>query len=111
MKHLEDELKKAMRREEPPHGFTERVLAATSKAKPAPWDRLFAWPGLRWVLAGAMCLALMAAGLEYRQEQVEKARGEAAKAELMQALRITAYKLEFAQAKVQKFTSGLRYLN
>ena len=109
MKHLEDELREAMRREEPPAGFTNRVLAAASGTRTNPWTRIFGWSGVRWALAGAMCLMLAVAGIEYKQRRDEQERGEAAKAQLMQALRITADKLEFAQATIQKHTAGLSY--
>jgi hypothetical protein len=100
MKRLEDELRNAMRREQPPEGFAERVLVATKETKQRAGFSIFAWRGLRWALAGAMCLVLAAAGIEYRKAQ-EQARGEAAKTQLMLALRITGNKLQFAQAKVQ----------
>ena len=101
MKRLEDELRNAMRREEPPEGFAERVLAQAAATKQSVWAGAFAWRRLRWALAGALCLALVVAGIEYRQAQEERARGEAAKEQLMLALRITAGKLQFVQSKIQ----------
>ena len=109
MKRLEEELQKALRREEPPEGFAERVIAAAAERKQSAWKRLFAWPGLRWALAGAMCLMLTVAGIEYKRVLDEQARGEAAKAQLMLALRITADKLQFAQEKVQKLDASSKY--
>jgi hypothetical protein len=109
MKNLEDELQKALRREEPPEGFVDRVLAAPTRTKQSAWSRIFAWPGLRWALAGAMCLMLAVAGIEYKRAQDEVARGEAAKAQLMIALRITADKLQLAQEKVQKLDASMKY--
>jgi len=101
MNRLEEELRKALRRVDPPEGFAERLIAqaaATQRRRHA----IFAWRGLQWALTGALCLALAAGGVEYRQVRVERARGEAAKAQLMLALRITANKLQLAQAKVQQ---------
>jgi hypothetical protein len=108
MKRLEDELKNALRREEPSEGFTERVLAATLRTKQSTWRDIFAWPGMRWAMAGAMCLMLTVAGMEYKQSLNEQARGIAAKAQLMQALRITADKLQFAQDRVQQLNASSR---
>ncbi len=102
MSRLEDELKNALRREEPPAGFAERVLTRAAAPK-RRWSftGLFGTRGVRWALAGALTLVLAGAGLEYRQHEEERARGEAARAQLMLALRITGTKLQFAQAKVQ----------
>jgi coenzyme F420-reducing hydrogenase beta subunit len=102
MKRLEDELRHAMQREELPEGFAERVLARTAATKQSTWISLFASRGLRWALAGAMCLVMAVAGMEYRRAQEERARGEAAKAQLMLALHITANELQFVQAKLQQ---------
>jgi hypothetical protein len=102
MSCLDDELRNAMRREEPPEGFVERVLAKVPATNQDKWTSLFAWRGLKWALAGAMCLGLAAAVVEHQRAQEEQARGMAAKAQLMLALRITSYKLQFAQAKVQR---------
>ena len=109
MKRLEDELKRALWRDEPPDGFAERVLAAAEERGQSAWSRLFARPGFRWALAGAMCLMLAVIGTEYKKAQDEQARGRAAKAQLMLALRVTAEKLQFAQEKVQKFDASSKY--
>jgi hypothetical protein len=109
MNHLEYELRHAMKREEPPEGFAERILVRAVETRQISWISIFLRPSLRWALAGAMCLLLVAAGVEYRQEKLEQARGEAAKAQLMLALRITADKLQLAHVKVQQLGSPQRY--
>jgi hypothetical protein len=109
MKRLEDELKKALRRDEPSDGFVERVLAAAAERRQSAWSRIFAWPGLRWALAGAVCLMLALTGIEYKQAQDEQARGRAARAQLMLALRVTADKLQLAQEKVQRLDASSKY--
>jgi hypothetical protein len=106
MNRLEEELRNAMRREEPPEGFAGRILARAQEKKQSSWTGIFTSRGLRWALAGAMCLALAVAGVEYKRAQDERARGEAAKEQLMLALRITAGKLQFAQEKVQQHSSA-----
>jgi hypothetical protein len=105
MNRLDDELRNAMRREEPPEGFAGRVLARVQEKKQSAWTGIFGSRALRWALAGAMCLALVIASVEYKRAQDERARGEAAKQQLMLALRITADKLQFAQEKVQHSSS------
>jgi len=108
MNRLENELRNAMKREEPPEGFAERVLAQAAEKKNS---RITIFMPLfsRWALAGAMCLLLAAGGVEYRQAKNEQARGEAAKAQLMLALRITADKLQLAQEKVRHLGNEQRY--
>jgi hypothetical protein len=109
MNRLENELHNAMRREEPPEGFADRVLARVSERKHVSRMLFLMRPSFRWALAGALCLLLVVAGVEYRQDKQEQARGEAAKAQLMLALRITAGKLQLAQEKVQQIGALQRY--
>jgi hypothetical protein len=105
---LEQELKKALLRVEPPRGFAERVLARARKerersAQRSPW---LLWPrtgGLRWAMTCALCAALTASGLVYHHER-EK-RGEQAKEQLMLALRITSSKLQIAAQGMQEMNS------
>jgi len=109
MNRLEDELRNAMRREDPPEGFAGRVLARVQENRHSAWTGIFTSRVLRWALAGTMCLALTVAGIEYKRAQDERARGEAAKQQLMLALRITADKLLLAQEKVQQHSSSWTY--
>jgi hypothetical protein len=111
MKHLEDELRKALRRKQPPEGFAERVLSKTETVPRGVWFNVFVRHGLRWALAGVMCLLLLAVGIRYRQAKEEYTRGEAAKTQLMLALRITADKLQFAQLKLQQHGIQRMYRN
>lgn len=106
MSRLDDELREALRREEPPEGFAERVLARIERRpERAPawrgWLAGFRAPRLRWATAFAT-LALVIGGVEYRNWAVEQAEGERAKEQVMLALRITGSKLRLAQAKVQR---------
>ena len=109
MNRLEDTLRQALRREEAPDGFAERVLArvASPVAKPGPW----VW--LRWAVAASLPLVLLLA-LQYNTERRRRAEGELAKAQMLTALRITADKLEYAREKVLRVTSrgiGLKPAN
>jgi hypothetical protein len=85
---FEDELRSALRREQPPAGFRPRVLARA---------RVLAAPRrMAWIAAGiAACLLLSAGGFEYRLYE-----GRKAKQELLMALEIAGNKLNIAQKKV-----------
>ena len=109
MNRLENELRNAMRREEPSEGFAGRVLARVQEKKQSAWTGIFDTRALRLALAGAVCLALAIAGIEYKRAQDDRARGEATKQQLMLALRITANKLQLAQEKVQQHSSSWTY--
>jgi len=100
MSRLENKLHDVLKWKEPPAGFAERVLARTVEAKQKARASRFAWHGLQWGLAGALCLALVMAGIEYRHVQEERARSEAAKEQLLLALRITGDQLQFVWSKV-----------
>jgi len=93
--NLDEELRAALERQEPPPGFTERVLAqvAATSVRPArsPWTP--------WLAALAASLLLSMGVLEYRHYQ-----GERAKSQVMLALRIAGSKLNKAQKKVQMIT-------
>ena len=109
MKDLENDLRKALERREPPAGFAERVLAQLELAPtPKPGWRealisLVRVPSLRWATAGVVaCLLLTLGALHYRRVQLERAAGEAAKAQVMQALRIASKKLNVTWRKVQE---------
>jgi hypothetical protein len=99
MKPLEDELKSALRRVEPPAGFAERVLAqARQKAdsKPGFAERLramFRPRTIRWAAAFASACVLVLAAVRYREYRQAKIQGELASAQARQALRIASAKL------------------
>jgi hypothetical protein len=104
---LEQELKKALQRVQPPAGFAERVLARAAKektqgARPRPWLQRFGTAGWRWAAVGALCAALAISGLVYHQERQKQ--GEQAKEQVMLALRITSSKLQAATASVQNLS-------
>lgn len=106
MSRLEEELRKAMKREDPGPEFTRKVLGRVAAAPPQRswWEALTAGlraPRLRWATAGVMAGALLiSGGLEYRREQRVRTEGEAAKEQLVLAMRIAGSKLHVAQQKV-----------
>ena len=112
MSRFEDELRGALRREQPPEGFAARVLArAAAEPKPAGvWARLSEWLRMpvvaRAALAGALCL-LIVAGVQYEQRQrLERIRGEAAKQQLLLALRVTGSNLRAVHDKVRGLSAS-----
>ena len=104
MDPLELKLKRALEQDDPPAGFTERVMARVleenSTARTAPRETPVRWrptwlfrPAWRTALAGGLAaLMLLGAGLAHRQRQ-ERLRGEKARAELMLALEIASSQL------------------
>jgi anti-sigma-K factor RskA len=104
--HFETELKSALRHQQPPSGFTARVLARLDEHPRAePWPQQWLHlPSLRWALASALAIAVLAGGWMYRQEQQQRAAGKAARQKVMLALRITSAKLQLAEARVQRLS-------
>jgi hypothetical protein len=90
--NLEDELKAALRREDPSPGFANRVVArAKFSAKPSR-----AIPRMIWAAAIAALLVIgFTTTYEYRQMKAERAGRDA-----VIALRIAADKLNIARDRV-----------
>ena len=112
---LNSELRKALSREEPPVGFEARLMARLASEPKretglARWFKL-AMPRFpmmsRLAFASVLCL-MVAAGVHYERERQERVEGEAAKAKLMQALRVTGTELQAVREKVMA-SSGDRF--
>lgn len=89
--NLEDELRAALRREEPSLGFAERVVARAQAPRRANPIR----PRFAWALAMAAMLAiLIGVTADLRQKKAERAGRDA-----VIALRIAAEKLNATRAK------------
>ena len=126
MKPLEDELRRTLRRREPPPGFTGRVLnrvreetdarepmgtaPAVQQTPGSQWAG-WAWfgPRLQLGFAAVAVALLLAISLSlwhrYREEQQHR-EGEAARAQVIEALRITSAKLNRVRAKVDAASDG-----
>jgi hypothetical protein len=113
---LEDELREALRRKEPPPDLAERVLARIGRtgrvSSPTPsevvtanlWSRLGSWfwrPGVRWALATAACCVLIAAVVVARQ-RAQRAKAEVAREKLEVALQLASGKLNRAFREVRR---------
>lgn len=98
MMDFEDQLKRALERKEPSADFASRVMARAIQPK-----RPLAWMTWRsWAAAGiAAGLCLGALGIEVEHRQKVQREGEAARAQLMQAIHITSIKLKQIHKRVQ----------
>lgn len=88
MDWLEQELKAALARENPPADFARRVVRRAERP-------VYQWP--RWLAAAAAVVTIAGAGLGYRQY-----RGEMAKEQVMQAFRIASVKVNRIQTHVRE---------
>ena len=124
MNRFDDELRLALRREEPPPDFTGRVMARIAplpseekQEKPREktgWLRklteFFQPPRMKWMkwaMTGAMAVLLIITGFgvyqrreNERRRLAEIAEGERAKEQVMLAMRIASATLNVAQKKV-----------
>ncbi len=98
MTDFEDQLRRALERKEPSADFAARVVArATQARRPAPWANWRSWAAAG--IAASLCLGGVGLELEHRQRVREQ--GEAARAQLIQAMHITSAKLKNIQKKVR----------
>lgn len=85
--NLEDQLRNALQRQDPPEGFAERVIGRAARQRTPRW----VWPALAAIAAAVM---LSIAG-EYRRAQEERAGQQA-----IMAIRMVADELNMAQNEV-----------
>lgn len=110
MTPFEEELKRALARHEPSGDFTSRVLAETSAQHPRSQVRTRSVSTKRWMIFGidtrrfvmlAALLTVVLAGLAYRQH-LRAVKGEAAKQQLVAAMRVAGVRLHQAQARIRR---------
>jgi hypothetical protein len=89
MDWLDDELKRAFERREPPPDFAARTIALARRRRGLAFRR--------WAVAAAAALVIAGAGYGYRWRQ-----GEAAKNQVLLAFRITAGKVSQIQLQVAR---------
>ena len=87
MDWLEQELKQALARKEPSPEAARAFLSAPRRRRPMP----------RWIAAAAAVIVIAGGGEAYRWH-----RGMEAKRQLMEAMRLTADKLNHIQARVKE---------
>jgi hypothetical protein len=103
MSNFEKQLASALARQEPPAHFTGRVLEAVERGKHKQtfWKRWFAQsrrPILR--LAPGLAAALIVSGGAYFEQHQQAERGEAAKQQLLTAMRIASEKFYSTEQRV-----------
>jgi len=110
---IEEQLRRALRPVEPSAGFTARVMRALPQRRPPATVTPIASrlpPRPRWqrfttpaALAASLALAVVVGQqVALRQQQREQLAGQAARRELLQALRVTSQKLDLAYQAVQQ---------
>ncbi|HET6179914.1 MAG TPA: hypothetical protein VFE61_23535 [Candidatus Sulfotelmatobacter sp.] len=109
---LDNALKNALRRQQAPEGFADRVLTrvanqgATQNPTRDSWLTLFAQPLVRWAALAAIATAMILGFVHVQNVRRERAEGEAAKQRLILALRIAGSKLQLAKAKVNEINAN-----
>jgi hypothetical protein len=109
---LDNALKNALRRQQAPEGFADRVLTrvanqgATQNPTRDSWLTLFAQPLVRWAALAAIATAMILGVVHVQNVRRERAEGEAAKQRLILALRIAGSKLQLAKAKVNEINAN-----
>jgi len=88
MDWLEQELKQALARKEPPPGFPARVGRAVARRPPV---------AARWMATAAAIIVTAGGSAAWREHQ-----GRIAKDQVMAAMRITAAKLYHIQTRVRE---------
>ena len=92
---IESDLKRALRREAPPAGFADRVIANVGRASARPSKN-------RWrAVAAGVLLTAIVGGWAAHQE-IQRREGERARDEVMLALRIAGAKVRTAQEHVRE---------
>jgi len=90
MDWLEDELRRALPRQESPDGFADRVLARSGRGSSG---------ARRWLAAAAMVVVAAGAGGAWRQHE-----GNEAKQEVMLAMRLASAPVHRIQSEVRGMT-------
>lgn len=100
MTPFEEELKKAMQRQDPSADFTARVLARVAQTEAK--GKFGFWPMWRLGLTTALAaLLIMGGGTAYQQHE-RALKGMEAKRQLLLAMRIAGDKLQQAQERVKE---------
>jgi hypothetical protein len=106
---LEQELRRALQRKDPPRGFHDKVLARiasgeTARARATMW----VWPRIAVPVAASLMLAFGGTYYAHRQQERQaqelRAQTEQAARAVVLALQIASQKISAAQAKVEEIT-------
>jgi hypothetical protein len=107
MDAFEKQIRDALARKGPSPGFEARVLAAAGRAEERRgWWQLPFVGRIRWASAVVATVMVVTAVAWRHERAVERAAGEAAKARLELALKITSVKLGRIQQRVEAHESN-----
>jgi hypothetical protein len=104
--NLDDDLRRALKRQPPPSDFADRVLARIARGD-AEGGRLKGArgregsPALRWLAAAAALALGLAGAVRYSAYQQTVAEAERVKAEIRLALQITSEKIAMVQVRLK----------
>jgi hypothetical protein len=104
---IEEQLRSALKREQPPAGFTQRVIDATRRGH-APRLSRQAWAPVvhsHWRAAAAVLMLTVLAGAWSARQIAERREGERARDEVVFALHIAGAKVRYAQTQVHEIGS------
>ena len=93
---LETDLKRALRRESPAAGFSSRVLARISESEPAAIRHNW------WRAAAASAALAVLLGGYGTHKAIEYRRGERAREQVLEAMRIAGEKISYAREEVRQ---------
>jgi uncharacterized protein involved in exopolysaccharide biosynthesis len=93
MDWLEEELKQALARQDPPPDFAARVLRGVRRPAPTMWRHS------RWMAAAAAVVIMVGGAAAYREHQ-----GLVAKDQVMLAFRIAAVHVNHIQTQIREAT-------
>jgi uncharacterized protein HemX len=107
--NLEHELRRALRRKDPPSGFHEKVLSRIAAGEtPRTRTTISIWPRVALPLAASLMLAFGGTYYVHRQQERQarelRVQTEQATREVVLALQIASEKISAAQAKVEEIT-------
>jgi hypothetical protein len=104
MDELEQNLKRALARQDAPVWLEAKVLAAARRNE-TPRTRSHSWFAvgrLRWA-TGALAIMTVVTGIAWQRERrADERAGEEARAKLELALRITSAKLQIIEQRIQQ---------
>lgn len=97
---IEEQLRSALRRQSPPSGFAQRVIARANRGPRTEDRRHFPWRA-----AAAVLMLTVLLGAWSARQIAERREGERARDEVLLALHIAGAKVRYAQTQVHEIGS------
>jgi hypothetical protein len=99
---MDDELRRALGRVDPPRGFAAHVrerVVASDPVSPNGRETSAAWTKAGWAMAATLAIAV-GSGVWFRAQEQRRAQGEEAKRQVLLSLNIASSKLRAIETKV-----------